>query len=112
MGKCGSKVSSVEELLFLLSKAIMMDLTRQKRGPWRQQKLSMCLYKHDFTFSFEKFISVLQGFFKTLERYDQPMYKSDMVKSLFERCEKTHPKFKQEVTICGSQHDTFIEAIT
>ena len=84
----------------------------KKRTLEAKQKLSSCFYKHEFTFSFEKFISVLEGCFKTLERYGIPMYESDKVDTLFECCQNNHPEFKQEVTICRSKHDTFIGAIT
>ena len=84
----------------------------KKRTLEAKQKLSTCFYKHEFTFSFENFISVLQGCFKTLERYDKVMYELDMVENLFEKCQNNHPDFKQEVIICRSQHNTFIGAIT
>ena len=76
-----------------------------------KQRLATCFYKHEYSFSFEKFITVLQGIYKTLERYDKPMYESQKLDSLLDRCQNNRPEFKQEVVICRIKEETLIGAI-
>ena len=84
----------------------------RKRTLEAKAKLKSLFYKHEFTFSFEKFITALQGHFKVFEKYNMPMYEHEKVEILFEKRQNNNPEFKLEVGICRSQHDTFIGAIT
>ena len=84
----------------------------RKRTLEAEAKLKTLSYKHEYTFSFERFITALQGHFKIFERYHMPMYEHQKVEKLFDKCQNNNPEFKLEVGICRSQHDTFIGAIT
>lgn len=84
----------------------------RKRTLESKAKLKTLFYKHEYTFSFEKFITALQRHFKVLERYNMPMYEHEKVEALFDKCQNSNPEFKLELGICRSQHDTFIGAIT
>ena len=84
----------------------------KKRTLEAESKLKALFYRHEYTFSFEKFITQMQGHFKVFERYGMPMYEHQKVEKLFEKCQNSNPEFKLEVGICRSQQDTFIGAIT
>ena len=76
------------------------------------QQLEKLFYRHEFTFSFEKYVTALNGVFKTLERYDEPMYESNKVKALLDKCQNNNQEFKQSVQMCRTLHNTFEDAVT
>lgn len=84
----------------------------KKRVLESKAQIKHIFYKHEFSFSFEKFATALQKHFKVLERYEVSMYESDKVDLLFEKCQNNNPEFKTDVGICRSQCTTFIDAIT
>ena len=84
----------------------------KKRVLESKAQIKYIFYKHEFSFSFEKFITALQKHFKILERYDVPMYEEEKVELLFEKCQNNNPEFKMDVGICRNQCSTFIDAIT
>ena len=77
-----------------------------------KQTLEKLFYRHEFTFSFEKYVTALNGIFKTLERYNEPMYESDKVKSLLDKCQNNNTEFKQSVQMCRTLHTQFEDAVT
>ena len=84
----------------------------KKRTLEAESKLKSLFYKHEYSFSFERFITEMQKHFKVLERYEMPVHEQKKVETLFDKCQNNHPEFKMEVGICRSQNDTFIVAIT
>ena len=75
-------------------------------------KISQTFYKHEGTFTFEKFTTILQDAFATLEKYGEPVYEREKLKLLFTKSLNNHPDFKQEINICRQHYSTFEEAIT
>ena len=63
----------------------MQALQRHYDGPDEQHKrieearvkISQTFYKHEGTFTFEKFTTILQDAFATLEKYGEPVYERD-----------------------------------
>ena len=76
------------------------------------QQLEKLFYRHEFTFNFEKYVTALNGIFKTLERYDEPMYETNKVKALLDKCQNNNQEFKQAVQLCRTLHNTFEDAVT
>lgn len=58
----------------------------KKRVLESKAQIKNIFYKHEFSFSFEKFITVLQKHFKILERYNVPIHEAEKVNLLFEKC--------------------------
>ena len=83
----------------------------KKRVLESKAQIKYIFYKHEFSFSFEKFITALQKHFKVLERYNIPMYENEKVKLLFDKCQNNNPEFKMEVGIYRAQCTTFISRI-
>ena len=57
-------------------------------GSWRKQ-VSIAdpkniFYNNETTFTFEKYVTKLKGFFNVLEKYGVPLYKKQMVEHLLE----------------------------
>jgi len=75
-------------------------------------KISATFYKHEATFTFEKFATNLYDSFMILEKYGKPLYEDEKLRLLFSKCQNNHPDFKQKVNICRQQYETFTEAIT
>ncbi len=69
-------------------------------------------YKHEATFSFERFATNLYDAFQVLEKYGKPLYEDEKLRLLFTKSLNNHPEFKQEVIICRQQYETFAEAVT
>jgi len=85
---------------------------RHKRIEEARAKISQTFYKHEGTFTFEKFTTILQDSFATLEKYGEPVYEREKLKLLFTKSLNSHPDFKQEINICRQHYHTFEEAIT
>jgi len=83
-----------------------------KRMEEARTKISSTFYKHEGTFTFEKFVTILQDAFQILEKYGEPLYEREKLRLLFSKSQNNHPEFKQEINICRQQYDTFAEAIT
>ena len=98
----------------------MKALQRHYDGPDEQHKrieeararISQTFYKHEGTFTFEKFTTILQDAFAILEKYGEPVYEREKLKLLFTKSLNNHPDFKQETNICRQHYHTFEEAIT
>ena len=75
-------------------------------------KISATFYKHEATFTFEKFATNLYDSFMILEKYGKPLYEDEKLRLLFSKCQNNHPDFKQEINICRQQYETFAEAVT
>jgi len=85
---------------------------RHKRIEEARAKISQTFYKHEGTFTFEKFTTILQDAFAILEKYGEPVYEREKLKLLFSKSLNNHPDFKQEINICRQHYHTFEEAIT
>ena len=85
---------------------------RHKRIEEARAKISQTFYKHEGTFTFEKFTTILQDAFAILEKYGEPVYEREKLKMLFSKSLNNHPDFKQEINICRQHYHTFEEAIT
>ena len=70
---------------------------RQKRIEEARAKISQTFYKHEGTFTFEKFTTILQDSFATLEKYGEPVHEREKLKLLFTKSLNSHPDFKQEI---------------
>jgi len=98
----------------------MRALQRHYDGPDEQHKrieeararIAQIFYKHEGTFTFEKFTTILQDSFAILEKYGEPVYEWEKLKLLFTKSLYSHPDFKQEINICRQHYHTFEEAIT
>ena len=47
--------------------------------------LNKIFYKNETTFTFEKYVTKLKGFFNVLEKYGIPLYKEQMVEHLLDQ---------------------------
>ena len=74
--------------------------------------LLLLFYRQEFTFSFEKYVTSLNAIFKTLERYNEPMYETNKVKALLDKCQNNNVEFKQAVQMCRTLHTNFEDAVT
>ena len=98
----------------------MIALQRHYNGPDEQHRrleeararISKTFYKHEGTFTFEKFTTILQDAFAILAKYGEPVYEREKLKLLFTKSLNNHPDFKQEINICRQHYHTFEEAIT
>jgi len=77
-----------------------------------RSKISSVFYKHEATFSFEKFATTLYDSFQILDKYGKPLCEDEKLRLLFSKCQNSHPVFKQEINICRQQYDNFAEAVT
>ena len=75
-------------------------------------KITNTFYKHEGTFTFEKFATNLYDSFMILEKYGKPLYEDEKLRLLVSKCQNNHPDFKQEISICRQQYETFAEAVT
>ena len=85
---------------------------RHRRLEEASAKISQTFYKHEGTFTFEKFTTILQDSFAILAKYGEPVYEREKLKLLFTKSLNNHPDFKQEINICRQHYHTFEEAIT
>ena len=85
---------------------------RHERIEEARARISHTFYRHEGTFTFEKFTTILQDAFATLEKYGEPVYEREKLKLLFTKSLNNHPDFKQEINICRQHYSTFAEAIT
>jgi len=83
----------------------------KRRKEEARSKLKNIYYKHEGTFTFEKFITNLYEAFQVLEKYGAPLYEEEKLRLLFSKSQNAHPEFKQEVVICRSQCLTFASAV-
>lgn len=84
----------------------------ERRLTSAKARLEKLYYRAEATFPFEKYVTTLTEIYNTCERYNQPMYESDKLKYLLNRCQNNHSDFKQEVNIARSSCATFLEAVT
>ena len=66
--------------------------------------LKKILYKNEATFTFEKYVTNLKGFFNVLDKYGVPLYKEQMVDHLIDHIMSPNIYLKTEVNICRSSH--------
>ncbi len=98
----------------------MQALQRHYDGPDEQHKrieearvmILQTFYKHEGTFTFEKFTTILKDAFAILEKYGEPVYEREKLKLLFTKSLNHHPDFKQEINICRQHYHSFEGAIT
>lgn len=84
----------------------------KKRLNSAKAQLDNIFYRHEATFSFEKYVTALNDIYNTHERYHEPIYETDKVRYLLEKCQNNHAEFKQMVVLCRTQHNTFTAAVT
>jgi len=83
----------------------------KRRKEEARAKLNTVYYKHESTFTFEKFVTNLYDAFQVIEKYGKPLYEEEKLRLLCSKSQNTHPEFKQEVVICRSQCKTFASAV-
>ena len=84
----------------------------RRRVDEARSKISNIFYRHEGTFSFEKFATNLYDAFQILEKYGKPLYEDEKLRLLFSKSQNNNPEFKQEIIICRQQYKTFAEAVT
>ena len=84
----------------------------KKRLSAAKAQLDKLFYRNEATFSFEKYATTLNEVYNINERYDEPIYESDKVRNLSEKCQNNHVEFKQTVVLCRTQHKIFAGAVT
>ncbi len=84
----------------------------KRRVEEARAKINNTFYKHESTFSFERFATNLYDAFQILEKYGKPLYEDEKLRLLFTKSQNDYPEFKQEVIICRQQYETFAEAVT
>ena len=84
----------------------------KKRLSSAKAKLEKLFYRNEATFSFEKYITALNNVWNVHVRYGEPIYESDKVRYLLDKCQNNHQEFRQTLVLCRSQHDTFNGAVT
>jgi len=72
----------------------------KRRKEKARSKIKNVYYKHEGTFTFEKFLINLYDAFQILEKYGEPLYEEEKLRLLFSKSQNAHPEFKQEVVIC------------
>ena len=83
----------------------------KRRKEEARSKLKNIYYKHEGTFTFEKFVTNLYDAFQILEKYGEPLYEEEKLRLVFSKSQNAHPEFKQEIVICRSQCSTFVSAV-
>ena len=84
----------------------------KKRLSEAKARLKTIFYRHEATFSFEKYVTALNDIYLIHERYNEPIYETDKVENLLDKCQNNHPEFKQEIVMCRSTKHTFKDAVT
>ena len=85
---------------------------KRKRLDSSKAQLDKLFYRHEATFNFEKYVTALHSIFSIHERYNEPIYETDKVRYLLDKCQNNHSEFKQAVMLCRTMHDTFSAAVT
>jgi len=83
----------------------------KRRKEEARAKIKSIYYKHESTFTFEKFVTNLYDAFQILEKYEEPLYEQEKLRLLFHKCQNAHPEFKQEVVISRTLCKTFASAV-
>ena len=84
----------------------------ERRMTGAKAKLERLFYKAEATFPFEKYVTNLIEIFNICERYGMPVYESDKLKYLFDKCQNNHHDFRQEVNIARSTCKSFSDGVT
>jgi len=84
----------------------------RRRMEEARAKISSTFYKHEGTFTFERFATNLYDAFQVLEKYGEPLYENEKLRLLLSKSQNNHPEFKQEIIICRQQYNTFSDAVT
>ena len=84
----------------------------KRRKEEARSKIKNVYYKHEGTFTFERFVTNLFDAFQVLEKYGEPLYEQEKLRLLFSKSQNAHQEFKQEVVICRSRCTTFRSAVT
>ena len=84
----------------------------KKRLNSAKAKLEKIFYRNEATFSFEKYVTALNGIWNVHVRYNEPIYESDKVRYLLDKCQNNHQEFRQTLVLCRNQHNTFAGAVT
>jgi len=83
----------------------------KRRKEEARAKLKNVYYKHEGTFTFEKFVTNLYDAFQILVKYREPLYEEEKLRLLFNKSQNAHPEFKQEIVICRSKCSSFSSAV-
>ena len=84
----------------------------RRRVTTATMQIDRSFYCHEYTVTFEKYVTALNGIFKTLERYNDPMYDTNEVLALLEKCANNHAEFKSVVLMCQILHNASNTAAT
>ena len=57
-------------------------------------------------------MTALNTIYTVHDRYGEPIYESDKVRYLLNKCQNSHAEFKQAVMMCRTMHNTFHFAVT
>ena len=71
----------------------------KRRKEEARSKWKNIYYKHEGTFTFEKFVTNLYDAFQILEKYGEPLYEEEKLSLLFSKSQNAHPEFKQKIVI-------------
>ena len=83
----------------------------KRRNEEARSKFKNIYYKHEGTFTFEKFLTNYYQTLQVLEKYGTPLYEEEKLRLLFSKSQNAHPEFKQEVVICRTLCKTFASAV-
>lgn len=88
------------------------DAEGHRRQLTSKEQIKRLFYKHEYTFSFEKYCTTLVNHFNVMEKYGFPIYEKDKVDMLFDKIQNTNSEFQREVTVCRATCNKFEEAVT
>jgi len=83
----------------------------KRRKEEARAKIKNIYYKHEGTFTFEKFVTSLYDAFQNLEKYGEPLYEEEKLRLLFSKSQNARPEYKPEIVICRSKCSTFASAV-
>ena len=84
----------------------------ERRRTQASEVLNKLHYLHEHTFSFDKYITVLQSNFQVLERLYVTLYKEDNLTCLINNISVNNARFKTTISIARKKCNTFNEAST
>jgi len=83
----------------------------KRRKEEARSKIKNVYYKHEGTFTFEKFVTNIYDAFHILEKYGEPLFEEEKLRLHFSKSQNALPEFKLEVLIYRSQCSTFASAV-
>ena len=84
----------------------------EKRKIYAREALKKLHYRHEHTFPFEKYTTVLQSNFKVLERLYVPLYEEDNLIYLLNKISVNNTELKTTISIARQRFNKFNDAST